>query len=391
MDTPKTMAFTASRINALKARDKRYEIRDEKTVGLTLRITPNGIKTWNWYRKVDGTPKRATIGRFPEVDINTARKAAAKLSGEVALGIDPIAKRKQTVLTSMTLKEAWNEYLESKKLRPETARLYRYDLRKLSPLHAKRVVDITRDDVERIHRKLSKSSEAGANHTMRALRAVLNRAIDRIEDAGGPAISNPVKRLSSQKLWNPTKRKTTRVEAKDLPAFVKAVREDQSPLLGDFVLTLLGTGMRLGECSRLLWNDIDLEAGTVTLRPEETKAGRGVVLPLPEQLVAMLKMRKAKSRRGERCVFPSRAGKPLASARSLLNRVEAETGIRVTHHDLRRTFASVADSLGLGSYTIKRLLNHSSGSDVTAGYIAPDVEELRTASQRVADATLGKL
>jgi hypothetical protein len=48
----------------------------------------------------------------------------------------------------------------------------------------------------------------------------------------------------------------------------------------------------------------------------------------------------------------------------------------------------VAESLDLSTYTLKRLLNHREGRDVTAGYIVLDVERLRRPMQRITDQLL---
>ncbi|CDZ77228.1 hypothetical protein BN59_03649 [Legionella massiliensis] len=61
------------------------------------------------------------------------------------------------------------------------------------------------------------------------------------------------------------------------------------------------------------------------------------------------------------------------------------SGVSFTVHDLRRTFATTAESLDLPAYALKRLLNHKMTNDVTAGYIMRDVERLRTPMQRIAD------
>ncbi|KTD57372.1 phage integrase [Legionella shakespearei DSM 23087] len=54
--------------------------------------------------------------------------------------------------------------------------------------------------------------------------------------------------------------------------------------------------------------------------------------------------------------------------------------------DLRPfTFATVADSLDLPAYALKRLLNHKMNNDVTDGYIMKDVERLRKPMQQVAN------
>jgi hypothetical protein len=54
-------------------------------------------------------------------------------------------------------------------------------------------------------------------------------------------------------------------------------------------------------------------------------------------------------------------------------------------HDLRRTFITVAESLDIPAYALKRLLNHRAAGDVTAGYIVIDVERLRRPMQHITD------
>jgi integrase len=64
--------------------------------------------------------------------------------------------------------------------------------------------------------------------------------------------------------------------------------------------------------------------------------------------------------------------------------VEA-SGIKFMLHDLRRTFITIAESLDIPSYTLKKLLNHSTRNDVTGGYIVTDMERLREPMQRITD------
>jgi integrase len=65
--------------------------------------------------------------------------------------------------------------------------------------------------------------------------------------------------------------------------------------------------------------------------------------------------------------------------------VTAESDVSFTLHDLRRTFATVADALDIPGYAVKALLNHKTGADVTAGYIVVDVERLRKPMQKITD------
>ena len=66
-------------------------------------------------------------------------------------------------------------------------------------------------------------------------------------------------------------------------------------------------------------------------------------------------------------------------------KVTEASGINFTVHDLRRTFITIAESLDISAYAVKRLVNHKMNNDVTAGYIIADVERLRKPMQLITD------
>ncbi len=69
-------------------------------------------------------------------------------------------------------------------------------------------------------------------------------------------------------------------------------------------------------------------------------------------------------------------------------RVGSVIGHKFTMHDLRRTFITIAESLDIPHYALKRLLNHKTDGDVTGGYIVINVDRLRDPVERVADKIL---
>ena len=99
-------------------------------------------------------------------------------------------------------------------------------------------------------------------------------------------------------------------------------------------------------------------------------------LPLSDFVYDILTSRLHAS--GSEHVFPGHGpkGHPIFIARQLRKVVE-RSGVQFTLHDLRRTFITVAESLDISAYTVKRLANHKIAGDVTAGYIHVDVERLR--------------
>jgi integrase/recombinase XerD len=74
----------------------------------------------------------------------------------------------------------------------------------------------------------------------------------------------------------------------------------RSPLLPDtmrtFILALYGTGLRVGEVSRLTHADADLRNGTLLIR--ETKFGKSRLVPIGKDLVSILRLYRIRHRPG---------------------------------------------------------------------------------------------
>jgi integrase len=73
--------------------------------------------------------------------------------------------------------------------------------------------------------------------------------------------------------------------------------------------------------------------------------------------------------------------------RQIKNVIKA-SGVKFMLHDLRRTFITIAESLDVNHYTLKKLVNHKIGNDVTGGYIVSTVERLREPMQKITDYVL---
>jgi hypothetical protein len=55
--------LTPHHIASLKPRDKEYAVDDAQCAGLRLRILPGGTKSWVIFRRIDGRPRRITLGQ----------------------------------------------------------------------------------------------------------------------------------------------------------------------------------------------------------------------------------------------------------------------------------------------------------------------------------------
>jgi integrase len=167
--------------------------------------------------------------------------------------------------------------------------------------------------------------------------------------------------------------------------FLKAAAEDRWGTLWTVALT---TGMRPGEYLALRWPDVDLKAGTVTIKRalvrrkdggwafEEPKTARSRrTIPLPPSAVAALvehKRRQAEERlakgpayKNQDLVFATSTGSPLDQInllrrhfRPLLKAAGLPTTFRV--YDLRHTCATLLLAAGENPKVVSERLGHAS-------------------------------
>ena len=366
--------------------------RDAELKGFGVRVG-TGSKVYYAEGKVHGKTVRVTIGHHGVFTSEQARTEARNILGMIARGINPNDVEKARRARGVTLSQVFEDYLAARaSLKPRTIYDYRRILGTyLEDWQSRPLVEISKDMVERRHRELGEKSPAQANLTMRFLRALFNYAGGRYEDSDGHAIipDNPTKRLSQTRSWYRVSRKQTLIKAHELEPWFQAVvdqtntiRSNKRELIRDYLLLVILTGLRREEAASLRWEDVDMVGRTLTVR--DTKNHEDHTLPLSDYLFELLQRRQTQAFND--FVFGSVGEKGyINEPRKFMAQVTEESGVHFTVHDLRRTFITVAESLDISAYALKRLLNHKMGQDVTAGYIIADVERLRGPMQRITD------
>jgi hypothetical protein len=79
--------LTELKIEELQAKDKTYYVHDAKTPGLSVGVTPNGVKAFVFI-KFKRKFIRITLGKVGALRLDAARGAARKLHGDLAMGVD---------------------------------------------------------------------------------------------------------------------------------------------------------------------------------------------------------------------------------------------------------------------------------------------------------------
>jgi integrase len=152
-----------------------------------------------------------------------------------------------------------------------------------------------------------------------------------------------------------------------------------SALAGDFYRLRLLTGTRGIELHKLKVAEVDLTGSRLTLRDTKNRTDHTIMLSTQALEIVT---RQCDNKKPTDLVFP------LADPRKTLQAINKAAGLeplQVQSHDLRDTFASVAEPL-VSYLTLKRMMNHADSGDVTAdSYVGTSEAQLRGGWQTVAD------
>ncbi|MBT9184240.1 site-specific integrase [Pectobacterium punjabense] len=430
----KIFKFTKNKIEELPLAPsgKQVEYGDTVVNGLRVRVGASGVKSFCISRKRDGKFIRATLGRFPDLSIDNARAKALELLGEVATsGRNPNDIKRVKAKSSVTLEEALDTYIDNRghRLKKATEHQYRAILNNFSGDWMKQpMANISRDRVENRHKAITEGSvwfgvdkstlrsgvgsgsTAQADLWARALRAVYRFSYDHYRDEEGKTLlpDPPTMVLSTKRQWHGTTRKTDRIRTHDLGRWLKAVdlvrvraeetRDDVAVAMCDAIDTALFTGLRRSEVFGLTWDRVNMGGRYFWI--DTTKNGDPLELPITETLLKIFRRRLRTKEEKDIQVFPGRSGGVIQEPRRVIARIVAATvpesnldnlpAIEFRCHDARRTFGTVAELAGVGSYILKRLMNHRTmrSADVTQGYLHFGADELQEPAKKIERAIL---
>lgn len=362
--------FTKGTVDALSLPElgRRNDYQDIKTPGLQLRVTPSGTKTFSVLRRVHGTLERITIGRYPDVSIEQARRKAAEINSDIAKGLNP-GEVKRGRKAELTFSDLFQEYLErhskpTKRTWAEDDSKYRTYLAK--PLGNKKLSAIDRASIAAIHSSITK---AGHGITANRVKALVSSIFGWAISAGlwetNPALGIKLNREKSRDRF---------IQGDELPRFFQALADEENETMRDYFLLSLLTGARRANVLAMRWGDVNLDRAE--WRIKETKNGTPQTVTLSPEAIEVLRNRKPT----EPCefVFPGvgRTGH-LVEPKKGWQRILEKAGITdLRIHDLRRTLGSWQAKTGASLTIIGKSLNHKN-QNTTAIYARLDLDPVR--------------
>lgn len=362
--------FTKATIDTLTLPDpgKRNDYQDIKTKGLQLRVTSNGTKTLSVLRRINGILERITLGRYPNLTIEQARRKAAEINSDVANGVNP-GEVKRGRKAELTFTDLFSQYLDrhskpNKKTWAEDESKFKTYLEK--PLGNKKLSAINRASIAVIHSSITKAGHAiTANRVKALVSSIFGWAI-----SAGLWESNPATGIK----LNKENSRDRFIQGDELPRFFQALADEQNETMRDYFLLSLLTGARRSNVLAMRWADVNL--GRAEWRIKETKNGTPQTVTLSPEAMEVLRARKAAE--DTKFVFPGtgKAGH-LAEPKKAWLRILERAGIAdLRIHDLRRTLGSWQAKTGASMAIIGKSLNHKN-QNTTAIYARLDLDPVR--------------
>lgn len=195
----------------------------------------------------------------------------------------------------------------------------------------------------------NKYAKSTINHTRVAIRSAYRFAERNIyinKQLILPLLHTP-KLAREKKIRALTKFEQLRIE--------KAANED---VLGDVILFLLYSGLRIGELKNLKWSDYDEKRGCIHIIKSKTESGEREV-PLCRNARGLIFL-KNKGNKNE-YIFLNTKGNPLtkSSVRRLIERIRKKTGVDIlTSHVCRHSFATRFIEAGGSPKALAEILGH---------------------------------
>ena len=293
-----TGPITRSKVDALQcpASKDREILWDDAVRGFGVIAFRNGGKVYVAQYRKDGRSRRTRIGDHGRLTPEEARKLAKVILGAVETGADPIAERRaaREVRTFKAVAEDFLSLHVATKRKARTGDEYRriLETRILPALGSKRIADVRRADITKLHGKLS-STPYEANRALALISVVWNWAARRGEVAFADNPAKAIERypeqgreryLTSPELARlgaalnegetiglPYSVDDSKSSAKHAPKADRR-RTKLDPFATAAIRLLILTGARLREILDAHWENVDLERGVIFLA--DSKTGR---------------------------------------------------------------------------------------------------------------------
>ncbi|SET35551.1 Site-specific recombinase XerD [Marinobacter segnicrescens] len=386
----KHFKFTDARIRALPANPASasstdLEVSDSEITGLKCLSGKSGRKRFLLRYVYRGRKRSIALGKFPDIDVAAARKAAQQYRALLAEGRDPKEEHDALRLRPTVSEFFWHTFLPMQKKHKRT---WNRDAQRFRDHIEPALGDIVYDELRASHvQQLQLFLNAPTKDREALSEATCNRVLAILKTMGQSAVRLDVVSANEAmkiRLLREDNARTRFLDAQELKRLIQVALAFEDRFIGGFVAMLAITGCRNSEIRTALWSNLNLADRSLFI--PMTKSGKSRVVYLSDMALEILKGLPRVP--GNPHIFPGRKpGKPLTNCRKSFRQMLLRAGIEdvddIVLHTLRHSVASNLVSAGCSIYDVKAQLAHSSLQS-TQRYAKLTVDRQRDTSERMA-------
>jgi integrase len=336
-------------VQQAKAKGARVEIADAVLPGLYLIVQPTGVKSWAVRYRVGRRTRKLTLpGRYPVLSLAKAREAARAALESTTAGEDPAAAKHAGTPADDTLAASIALYREKhvSTVRAGTAANINRELEHMQDAWPGRSLrSISKKDATAFIDKAMKRGPSAGVTAWKVAKAFFGWCEAREDDFPSPvrSIRKPARERSRDRVLDDAELRLT-WEAAGVAGGAA----------GALVKLLILSGARRNEVTELARDEIS--ADVIELPGERTKNGLPHTIPITPMIRLVIDTLPSTGKfvlNGTDRAFGDHSGA----------KEKVAPAIRPwTLHDLRRSFASGLQRLGVAPHIVELALNHRSGT-----------------------------
>ncbi len=382
--------ITDTQLRKLKPKDKDFTIADGN--GLQLRVKSDGRKIWEIRYTLEGKPKQTTFGSYPAVSLKEARTQRDKLKQLIAQGINPSRQKKEAKAqakednTFYHISQLWHKSYKSNVSENYHIKLsraldnYLYKAHEYNGIKQsikdKPIDEITRKDIIFILEALKgKNLHETATRMATILQQIFKYAVTH-EYTPHNIIADIDKRVVLGKRTQTNY--PTITDPKEIGILLNLIDGYNGDFSTKKALQVLPyLFVRNSNLRQMEWQELDFEKNEWHIPKEKMKTKEPFVLPLPHQVIEILKEIK-ENQMSSKYVFVSSIYKdrPISENTLILAlRRLGYTKEQLVPHSFRSMFSTIANTYandpqghGYTSEVIEALLAHKEPNKVKSAY-----------------------
>ncbi|PYA59583.1 integrase [Serratia marcescens] len=343
--------------------DKEYTLSDGG--GLMIRVSKNGAISWFYQYKLEGrasTVSRPRLGRYPDMSLAMAREARSRCRKWLVEGKDPqrmLKLDRESTLKPVTVKDAieyWLlEYVDGNIVNDKR---YRERFKKhIYPY----IGDIALSDCETHYWLTCFARTKKTAPSVSGMLLQMSQQALKFCRVRRYATCNYLDDITCQDIGVRVNKRKRVLTADEFSGLIISIKNSLfSHYYGNLLYLLIVFGSRTVELRLSTCNEWDLKGKIWTVPAAHSKTNEKIIRPIPDRIIPLIEKLIGDDKENGYLLGELKTNTAVSQTGGRIHKILGHDE-RWSLHDLRRTFSTYLNDLGVAPHIVELLLGHTLG------------------------------